>query len=62
MHMPLKRLCGNMKKTNHNITEPVDKQRYKKSYLKRVLEEQEAKKIIKEFKNTKEQKEDFHER
>lgn len=33
---------NNLKKTTHDLTEPVDKQHYKKRYLLRKQEEQEA--------------------
>jgi hypothetical protein len=39
-----------MKKEHHNPMEPADKQHYKKRYLVRKLEEQEAEKEIYLFK------------
>lgn len=38
-----------LKKTTHDSFEPADKQHYKKRYLVRKLEEQEAKEEIKEW-------------
>lgn len=38
-----------MKNTNHNCTEPFDKQAYKKKYLLRKLEEADAEQEIKDF-------------
>jgi hypothetical protein len=38
-----------MKKTTHDLTEPMDKQHYKKRYLVRKIEEQEAEKELREF-------------
>jgi hypothetical protein len=40
-----------MKREEHNPMEPVDKQHYKKRYLLRKLEEQEADKLIKTYNN-----------
>jgi hypothetical protein len=40
-----------MKNNTHDYTEPVDKQHYKKRYLLRKLEEQEADKLIKTYNN-----------
>lgn len=42
-------LVDKMKKENHNPLEPVDKQQYKKRYLVRKLEEQEAEEEIKNY-------------
>lgn len=41
-----------MKKQSHDLTETVDKQQYKKRYLVRKLEEQEAKEEIEDFKTS----------
>jgi len=38
-----------MKKESHDLTEPVDKRQYKKRYLVRKIQEQEAEKEVKEF-------------
>jgi hypothetical protein len=38
-----------MKKTTHNFTESVEQQHFKKKYLARKLEEQEAQKLINDF-------------
>jgi hypothetical protein len=38
-----------LKKTTHDLYEPVDKQQYKKRYLVRKIQEQDAEKQIEEF-------------
>lgn len=38
-----------MKKTTHNLYEPVEHQHYKKKYIARKLEERDADKQINEF-------------
>lgn len=38
-----------MKKRTHELTEPVDKQRFKKNYLRRKQEEQEAEEEIENY-------------
>jgi hypothetical protein len=43
-----------MKNNTHDYTEPVDKQHYKKRYLLRKLEEQEADKLIKTYNDDRE--------
>jgi hypothetical protein len=41
-----------MKKQTHNISDPVEKQHYKKKYLERKLQEREANKEIKVYDET----------
>lgn len=38
-----------MKNTTHNLYEPVERQHYKKRYLQRRLEEEDAKREIKNY-------------
>ena len=38
-----------MKNTNHNLTEPIEQQHYKKRYLARKLQEEEAEDAIRRF-------------
>ena len=38
-----------MKDTTHNLYEPVERQHYKKRYLQRRLEEEDAKREIKNY-------------
>ena len=41
-----------MKKSTHDFTTPVDKQQYKKKYLLRKLEDEEATAIIRDAKKS----------
>lgn len=41
-----------MKTNNKSYNEPVDKQRYKKNYLQRKLEEHEAEKELEQWRKT----------
>lgn len=38
-----------MKNTNHNLTEPIEQQHYKKRYLARKLQEEEAENAIRQY-------------
>ena len=38
-----------MKKFKHDLTEPADKQSYKKSYLQRKIQEKEAEELIDDY-------------
>ena len=38
-----------MKNTNHNLTEPIEQQHYKKRYLARKLQEEEAEHAIRQY-------------
>ena len=38
-----------MKKYKHDLTEPVDKQSYKKSYIQRKIQEKEAEELINDY-------------
>ncbi len=39
-----------MKKSSHNISEPIEKQQFKKKYIERQLEEKDAERQIREYK------------